>query len=239
MKGMRLKPEQNMALQGLSLQAKLERLKKWHEAGEINEAQLRYFSNRWFKKEHRRSSEPKDDHNRRYKTVLEIRLFKLCQELQHDIKRYIAKRDKNEVMLKDETLEEIGNVLGSYRLLPVLDEFLIIAMRYPDKRINEMAVAYVKKWRMHSLPFWAKLWADENLVPNDALRLMMPEEGQVTSSLSKEGLRYLLPLMEAQRDKEIQRLEWAEATGFLLTAQRRNKRLEAFNSLIKAVKNQD
>ena len=232
---MRLKPEQNMALQGLSLKAKLERLKKWREAGEVTDEQLRYFSNRWFKKEHRRSTEPQGN-KCRYKTVLEIRLFKLCQELQHDIKKYVAYRNRNEVMLKDETLKEIRNVLGTYRQFPVLDEFLVIAMRYPDKRLNEMAVEYVKKWRMESLPFWAKLWADENLVPNDAIRVMMPEDGQVTSSLSKEYLRYLLPLIEAQRNKEIQRLEWAEATGFLLTAQRRNKRLEAFNSLIKAIK---
>lgn len=235
MKGMRLKPEQNMALQGLPLKAKLERLKVWREAGEISDEQLRYFSNRWFKKEHRRSSEPQGN-KCRYKTVLEIRIFKLCQDLQHNIKKYVAYRNKNEVMLKDKTLTEIEGILSSSRLVPVLDDFLIVALRYPDKRINEMAVEYVKKWRMDSLPFWAKLWADENLVPNDALRLMMPEDGQVTSSLSKEYLRYLLPLIEAQRDKEIQRLEWAEATGFLLTAQRRNKRLEAFNSLIKAIK---
>jgi len=235
MKGVKLKPAQYKELQGLTLQQRLEQLNMWHKAGEVTEEQLRYFSDRMIRKEHRRSS-PSNEGPRRYRTVLEGEIHRLCDKLQHNIKDHIAWCNKKRVMLKDEELERIQWILGEYRPLPVLDEFLIIAMRYPYKKLNEMAVEYVSKYRIDSLPFWARLWENENFVPMDAVRLMI-EDGKVKKCFTKEMLSYLLPLIEAQRDKEIQRLEWAIAVGFEDdTTAHRNSRLEAFNRLITAIK---
>jgi len=237
MKGLKLTAKQYKSLQGLTLQQRLAKLKSWYETEAITEEQLRYFSNRLIRKEHRCSS-PSNEGPRRYKTVLEGEIHQLNDELQHNIKHYVAFRNEKDVALKPEKLEKIKGILSEYRPLTVLDEFLIIAMRYPDKRLNKMAVEYVRIWRMESQAFWARLWNDENLVPMDAVRLMM-QEGKIKECFSRKTLFHLLPLIEAQRDKEIQRLEWAEAVGFVVTASRRNKRLEAFNDLIIAIKNQD
>jgi hypothetical protein len=89
--------------------------------------------------------------------------------------------------------------------------------------------------------FWLLLWEDGNLVPLDAVRLMIKNDNDnivINNVFDKRLISNLIPLIEIQRDKEINRLMWAQSLDNNSQREkevaRKTRRLEAFNTLLKA-----
>ena len=84
------------------------------------------------------------------------------------------------------------------------------------------------------------MWEDGNFVPMDAIRLMLKiENGKyvINSRFEKALIKTLIPYITSQRDKEIERLKWAQTRDDCNEDRqipRKLRRLSAFNTLLKA-----
>ena len=245
----KLTTAQNIALKGLSLQEKLDLLHEWKKEGTISQEQFNFFSNHWITRDGKKALGTPDalkrmnNENRTSgKMVIEIEMEKFLNALQNKLNLYLTQRNPIPLSSREKQLFcQYITKYSQYRSLS--NRILVLALRYPDKELNEMAVELVKAKKKNSrLPdihFWSLLWAD-NLVPMDAVRLMLKKSKdgyEIDPCFSPVTIKDLLPLIEAQRNKEITRLKWAQSLEGREREReiaRKTRRLNAFNILLQA-----
>ena len=258
-KNPKLSQEQNLALRGMSLQQKLEKLYKWFKANEIPKEAFEYFSNAWINKQSKKEqdllalrSTPKENFMRMGpRSIVEGELQVFLDKLRSNVTAYITNRDASIADLTEEDRTKFGNYIRKYCTIypDKISRLLIIGLRYPDnrKKINKFCVDWIKG---QSLPFgkdyyydhhfWGLLWEDGDFVPLDAIRLMGEREGEefvIDSRFEKTFIKTLMPYFVAQRDKEVTRLKLAQMRDDRdhdTQVARKLKRLNAFNILIAA-----
>ena len=246
----KLTTPQNLALRGLSLAQKLKHLSLWRKSGEITQEQFNYFSNLWISRETKKKlkaqktpTPPKAMHKNRHRTVVEGAMECFLNRLQGKLNNYLAQRlpaplSNAELSLFHKYLSECLMHRG------LINKLLVVGLRYPDKRLNRICEKFIrenKKYPHYSdIYFWNLLWEDGNLVPMDAIRLMLvkKEDGRhIDKTFEPSFIQSILPLIEAQRDKEAERLKFAqmlEGKERETQVKRKMERLNAFNILLKA-----
>lgn len=252
---MRLTADQNLALRGLNLQEKLDRLHRWKKCGEITQETFNFLSNKWINKETKKVMGLKNPLAKRgnenaerstcSKSIVEGEMQKFLDKLRNKLNSYLATRCTEICELTDAELEEFRKYLYQYSCYrSKINRLLIVGLRFPDKRVTEICGCFINTNRKHSnyqdFTFWGLLWEDGNLVPLDAVRLMLLKNGdkyQIDTCFDPLLIKSLIPLIEVQRDKEIQRLKWAqslEGKEREKEVARKTRRLEAFNILLDA-----
>lgn len=246
----KLTTAQNLALRGLNLQEKLDILHRWRKNGEISNQQFNFFSNLWIAKETKKVIGKGNPLRRTPETprvpcrsVIEGEMQKFTDELRSSLNDYLYHRNDTLALLSSETIATFQKYLEKCRCYRGrINQLLVIGLRYPDKRLNRICEAFIKEQRMDPLfpdfHFWTSLWEDGNLVPLDAVRLMLvkTEKGyRINDHLHRNLVEGLIPLITIQRDKEIQRLKWAQQLEGRKREQeiaRKTHRLDAFNLLL-------
>ena len=249
----KLNQAQNIALKGLNLEEKLNLLHEWKKKKEITQSQFNFFSNHWISRESKKiidTTSPLRKTQTENKTkimvsVEEAAAEKLLNKLQRQINAYLADRGPA-LQLETAELATIKRYLQDSSIsIGTKNRLIIIGLRYPDKRLNEICNKHISEKKKHpykraNTSFWMLLWEDNNLVPMDAIRLMLKkEEGKymIDPFFSTELIRLLVPMIEIQRDKEITRLKWAqslEGHDREREVARKTRRLNAFNILLQA-----
>lgn len=252
----KLSYEQNISLKGCSLEEKLNLLHEWKKKGEIDQPAFEHFSNLWIKKEskkiinanaplRRRVNETLERSNFRCRTVIEGEIQNFLNKLRGKINDYIANRQEEPVLTEQERnllKKYIIEHFRSYRSL--INQMLILGLRYPDKEVNRFCAEFAqinKKGKYNTdYYFWGSIWEDPDFVPLDAIRLMLvkKEDGRhIDKTFEPSFIQSILPLIEAQRDKEAERLKFAqmlEGKERETQVKRKMERLNAFNILLKA-----
>lgn len=252
----KLTTAQNMRLKDLGLQEKLNLLHQWKKNGEISQQAFEHFSNLWIKKESRKVIAASNPLRRRSgenleklccRSVVEGEIRHLINNMRSKINNYIAERNIEGYSLTADGMAQFKKYVTSnfrcYKLL--VNQLLILGLRYPDKELNrfcERFIAENKKRPFTDYYFWGSLWEDPDFVPLDAVRLMLKKENdkyQIDPCFAFTFIQSILPLMEAQRDKEVLRLAQAQMLEGKEREQqvaRKMHRLTAFNTLIEAAK---
>ncbi len=249
----KLTKDQYLQLQGLDLQQKLDLLHDWKKSGEVSVQQFNYFSNLWISRETKRVMDIKNplrkskDENRpssSMRTVIEGDIELFYNRLQGKLNYYLANRTA--IGLSENELELFKTYTSKYRLYKsLINNLLVIGLRFPDKNLNKYCEEFIREHKMHKdyndAHFWSSLWADSNLVPMDAIRLMLTKSNdgyQINPIFDKGLIGLLVPMFEVQRDKEVQRLKWAQGlesdTEREKELARKTRRLNAFNILLQA-----
>jgi hypothetical protein len=231
MKVKKLTADQNRSLEGLTLQEKLQKLIEWRVAGLATQEQLNYYSNFWITRESKKKFNTEPKISPKARTVVELEMNRLIDDLRQKLSAYIGERKLFEVKVSDEKKAEIRKYLNQYGYLPKINNLLILGLRYPDKELNHICAEYIKMHKLGLGSLWLDLWRDD-LVPADAVRLMMDGD-KISSEFSPSLVSRLLPLMKVQQEKEVIRLVWAESSDDGSTA-RKEARIAEFNKLIKA-----
>lgn len=249
----KLSYEQNIALKDLNLQEKLNLLHEWKKSGEISKAAFQCFSDLWIKKESTKAFSKKDalrrysDENSKRnapKSVVESEIKSFTEMLRGKINDFVTYRRKDTCQITSEEWNKFLNYVRNYSYYnSLINRLIVVGLRYPDKELNKFCCDYVKEHRQNDILFWVLLWEDSNLVPMDAVRLMLlkKDDGFAIKSkyFSLRLIRDLIPLIELQRDKEIERLRWAQmldGTEHEVQVARKSQRLNAFNILLEAAK---
>lgn len=254
---MKLTTEQNLALRDKSLEEKLNLLHLWRKQELITLETFNCLSNKWINRESRRisgTSSPlrkKDNENAERsstsctKSIIEGEMQYFLEYLRKQLNEYIAKRCKESVQLTNDEISKFNKYLTQYLCYrSKINRLLIVGLRFPDKRLNEICYKYISEHRKSShfqdFTFWGLLWEDGNLVPLDAVRLMLIKKNKqfsIDPYFDRHLIRNLIPAIEFQRDKEIQRLKWAQSLDgeeYEREVARKTRRLEAFNILLNA-----
>lgn len=253
---MKLTTDQNLALKGLNLQEKLDMLHRWKQRGEITQETFNFLSNKWINKETkkvmglknplaRRGNENAEQRLSSNRAVVEGEMMNFLNMMRNKLNSYIANRCTESCLLTDTEFEKLKKYLFEYPCYrSKINRLLIVGLRFPDKRVTELCAEFIDVNRKHShykdFTFWGMLWEDGNLVPLDAVRMMLtPNNGkyQIDTCFEPSLIKSLIPLIEVQRDKEIQRLKWAqslEGKEREKEVARKTRRLEAFNILLDA-----
>lgn len=253
----KLTTAQNMQLKELSLQQKLDLLHQWKKNGEISPEAFEHFSNLWIKKESRKLIDEKTALRRRQNENFELPRSKMAVEseingfigrLRQKLVLYISQRDKLSSCLSPQETQLFKKYAEEYfrSCRRAVNELLILGLRYPDKEINRFSVEFVRKNKKEAFFvdyfFWGSIWEDPDFVPLDAVRLMLKKENdryQIDNCFAFTFIQSILPLMEAQRDKEVLRLAQAQMLEGREREQqvaRKMHRISAFNTLIEAAK---
>lgn len=252
----KLTTAQNLQLKDLSLQEKLNLLHDWKKSGEISQQVFEHFSNLWIKKESKKMILEKNPLRRRAGENLEkpsssrlavegeINVF--ISKLRRNLKSYISERNVPGCKLSDEEMAEFQKFVRNYFRycrLPI-NQLLILGLRYPDKELNSFCAKFIQEHKKNALIvdyyFWGSLWEDTDFVPLDAVRLMVVKINgnyEIDKCFDAGFIKSILPLIEAQRDKEALRLTQAQMLEGKEREQqvaRKMHRLNAFNLLIDA-----
>lgn len=245
----KLTTAQNIALKGLSLEEKLNLLNNWREANEISQSQFNFFSNLWISRESKKVMNTKRPlkkmagENKLHcpKTIIEVEARQFLSLLQNRLNNYLAKRGDLPSLSENEQ-QQLERFLISPNTKEIKKQLLVIGLRYPDKRLNSTCQKYIatQKSLFIDNAFWVLLWSDGNLVPMDAIRLMLKKKGEeyvIDPVFEKQIIYILIPLIELQRNKEITRLKWAQSLRGEERERevaRKTRRLNAFNILLQA-----
>ncbi len=251
----KLTTAQNMQLKDLDLQEKLNLLHQWKKEKEISQQAFEHFSNLWIKKESRKVIAASNSLRRRpgenleklcCRSIVEGEIRHLINNMRGKINSYIADRNIEGYSLSADEMTQFKKYVTSnfrcYKLL--VNQLLILGLRYPDKGLNQFCSDFVrdnkKNFPFLDYFFWGMLWEDEDFVPLDAIRLMLVKKDndyKIDTVFEMPFIRSILPLMEAQRDKETLRLAQAqmlEGKERERQVSRKMHRLNAFNTLIAA-----
>lgn len=244
-----LKRWQNEKLgQEESLSRKFSLLESWLSEGQITSEQynsyIRKIINRAMK-----SIKPYVDVNDVcfYRTATEAKLQSFLELLQRKLNHYLDTRDELLAKLSEGHLIMFREYMEEYPYVrSKINRLLIIGLRYPDKRLNKLAEEYILKFKIHDqinqadFAFWIMLWDDGNIVPLNAIRLMLneTENGFELKPCFNGLLKYeLKPLIEFQMEKEKIRLQWAESlkdeAKRKIEITRKQRRLDAFECFLK------
>ncbi len=250
-----LKADQNIALQGLTLQEKLNILQKWRKDGDISDRQFNHFSNLFIDKEAKKQlssvkalNKPVYDNDDRgcARTCTEGEIQTFIDKLRSNLNDFLTCRNTKELRLNEKQLELFRRYIYEYPYYrSKVNRLLVVGLRYPNKSLNQISTEYIRKHKMFPYynddSFWLLLWEDGNLVPLDAVRLMtnfVDDNIVINPIFCKHLIKNLIPLIEVQRDKEIHRLMWAQSLDDeekrTKEVARKTRRLEAFNSLLEA-----
>lgn len=250
----RFSRQQNDDLKNAStLEEKFELLNEWKEKGEISATLFNEKTNELINKAMRKVKPASIDFSDGgiHKTIIEGQIQAFIDKLRNKINKYLSHRDKRSVQMDEKDIETFQNYLFSYgHLRSKVNRLLIIGLRYPDYRLNQISEEYIKKNKMFpeqrwaDSAFWLLLWEDGNLVPINAVRLMIVDNGkgefELNPCFNKHLVLELMPLVEFQRNKEKFRLEWAKKLRNLeqrkAEVERKQKRLDFFNCLLEVMK---
>jgi hypothetical protein len=253
----KLTTDQNIALRGLSLLEKLNVLHEWKRNGEISSEQFYHVSNRVINQDAKKQLSSVKSLNKRIydnddrgcaRTCVEGEIQVLIDKLRNSLNEFLDSRTRKEICITDNQISDFRKYIWEYPFYrSKVNRLLILGLRYPNKELNKISSEYIKAHKMCSYYnddlFWLLLWEDSNFVPIDAVRLMTKNvDGNIVinSVFEKHLIGNLIPLIEVQRDKEINRLIWAqsleEPSHREKEVARKTRRLEAFNSLLKAAK---
>lgn len=248
----RFSRQQNDALKNAStLEDKFELLNDWKEKKEISVNLFNEKTNELINKSMRKVKPASIDFsdNGMYRTVIEGEIQAFIDQLRNKINKYLSHRDKRSVRLEEKVIETFQRYLEKYGYLrSKVNRLLIIGLRYPDYRLNQISEEYIKNNKMSQnwadSAFWLLLWEDGNLVPINAVRLMIVDNGrgefELNPCFNKHLVLELMPLVEFQRDKEKLRLEWAKKLRNIeqrkAEVERKQKRLDFFNCLLEVMK---
>ena len=248
---LKLTKSQYMQMQGLSLPEKLDLLHDWKKNGEISQSQFNFFSNLWISRMSKKMigeavlmrKTVGEDQTSHKKSILECSAERFVNQLQSRLNAYLANR-QNPCILTDKDIDEVRKYFDKPLPRSIKNRLLVLGLRYPDKRLNHLCEITVKEQKRHPFfmdaPFWIMLWEDGNLVPMDAVRLMLKKQGEnyvIDPIFDKSLISILIPMIEIQRDKEITRLKWAQSLDGAEREHevtRKTRRLNAFNILLNA-----
>lgn len=250
--------EQNKQLQGKELQQKLEQLRSWFKNQQISKEAFEYYSNKWIDKESRKvySSNPlsrtaKENFIRPKLRHYEALIQVFIDKLRANLNSYIANRSADDIQLSEDEFQTfIKYVHEYYCMYPAkIGRLLTVGLRYPDKskKLNTFCCDWISygireigKDYYTDSHFWGLLWEDGNFVPMDAIRLMLKiENGKyvINNRFKPALIKELIPFITAQRNKEIERLKWAQTRDDCNEERqipRKLRRLSAFNTLLDA-----
>lgn len=182
--------------------------------------------------------------------TVEGKMQKFLDTLRRRLNSYLRERNTFAVKLSLNELQIFKLYLySSPYLKSKINKLLIVGLRYPDVELNKICEEYIRSEKLiqsinHAdAAFWLSLWEDTNLVPLNAVRLMIVETAEgykLNPCFNQFLISELLPLIEFQRDKEVLRLEWAKSLKDTQKREaetaRKQKRLDAFNCLLELAK---
>lgn len=222
--------DQNRTLGGCTtLDEKLSLLATWRRTNEIDIYQYRWFTNKWINRYKKEILSPTPVQHQ------DIVLTRMNNELRQKITLrvlfptlYLDSPSK----AKFTKCLETGS---AYRHQE--NELLALALRCPHENLAEIAREYVAAHRVRKLPIgashslWRTVWNDE-YVPMDAIRIMMPQTDE-TSTLKncfgKVFLSELYPLVKVHKEREVFRRDAALSREETALAE---KRIRAFDKLL-------
>lgn len=244
--------QQNEALgKTKDLTEKFALLEQWLKNNEIPEklynSQINKLINRAMK-----DAKPSFDLDDRtdYGLAIESEIQELIDRLRANLNLFLSNRDKEKAKISSSDMLLFKKYINEYpQLKSKVNRLLIVGLRYPDNELNRICEEYIQQYRLiqrvnfADCSFWLLLWEDGNLVPLNAIRLMLvkKENGYVLNPcFGKHLIAELIPSVEFQRDKEKLRLKWAmslsdPAKRFSET-ERKQKRLNAFECLLNLLK---
>ena len=252
-----LKADQNIALQGLTLKEKLDLLQRWRKVGDITDRQFNHFSTLFIDKEAKKQictiksldKRVYDNDDRGcVRTCTEGEIQTFIDKLRSDLNDFLTCRNSKELRLTEKQLELFRKYIYEYPFYrSKVNRLLIVGLRYPNKELNKISSEYIRAHKMcpyyNDDSFWLLLWEDGNLVPIDAVRIMtkyVDNNIVINPVFDLHLVKNLIPLIEVQRDKEINRLMWAQSledeTKREKEVARKSRRLEAFNTLLNAAR---
>ena len=234
-----------------TLNEKFSLLESWLNNGEITPSQYNFCVNKIINRA-MKSVKPSIDVNDKafFRTNTEAQLQAFLDKLRKQLNNWLKSRSNLDARLLPGQLSLFKFYMEEYPYVrSKINRLLIIGLRYPDKELNKVAEEYVLKMKIYEpinhadYAFWLMLWEDGNLVPLNAIRLMLRENEKGDYELKtcfKHDTRLkeeLKPLIEFQRDKEIVRLQWAQSLKDLqkreIEVKRKQQRLDAFEALLK------
>ena len=244
----RFSRQQNEALgQVKDLNEKFALLEQWLKNKEITEelynSQINKLINRTMK-----DAKPSFDLDDKitYKVAAESEIQQLIDRLRKNLNSYLSNRDKSKAKISETDMYYFKRYINEYPYLKSkINRLLIVGLRYPDVELNHVCEEYIKAHRLieeikyADYSFWLLLWEDGNLVPLNAVRLMLikTDNGyKLNPCFNKVLANELIPMVKFQRDKEIVRLKWATSLKNpekrRVEVERKQKRLDAFNCLL-------
>ena len=252
-KAKNLTTDQCITLRGLSLQEKLNLLHQWKKNGEITPQQFNHFSNLWINRDAKKqlSSVKKmapsvydNDDKGCVRSHIEGEMQFFIDKMRNELNNWLTNRSTSKLIVNEAYINKFTEYLNTHYRSKV-NRLLILGLRYPNKELNRISAEFIRSKKMHpyysDAAFWLLLWEDGNLIPNDAIRLMLVERGdtlEINNCFDTHLIRHLIPLIEVQRNKEIQRLVWAQSledeTQREKEVARKTQRLEMFNTLLES-----
>lgn len=241
----KLTPNQNMAMKDMSLEQKVEYLASLRDHKSITPHLYNQLVNNFINKEMRKDL-PIGQRNGFYKTqtTVDLQMKQMIELLRSKIKDFIAFRNDEAAKLSMDNVALYKRLLNIYWVKPLIDELLILGLRYPDKRLTEIASRYIQEYRISLASadeeFWLLLWSDPHFVPLDAVRIMMDTEEHRIYPCFKGIIHKLEPYIKFQRDKEQTRLnlvKYEDSSIVRAKEERRSDRLMKFEELLDAIRN--
>lgn len=243
----RLSAEQNIEMRGKNLEEKIALLVQWRNKGKITILQYNCLQNSYINKELKKELPeielPRTGSSTGPAMVVESEINVFIDKLKSNINNYLTIREKDCAKLSVDQISNYSRYVNNYFWLPQIDELLIIGLRYPDKRVSEISERYIREYKVRvsdvDKDFWLKLWSDKNLVPLNAVRIMLDENGCLHPGFRPQFVKQLIPFIEWQRKKEEIRLQFTKFESSALARQRehnrKQRRLDAFSRLLEVV----
>ena len=233
------------------LSGKLNILAQWLKNGKITRDQYNEIVNRLINRAMKKAKPSLDlDDKQHHRTVKEGEIQRFIDMLRKNLNSYLSNRNKSIAKLPPKDIERFRNYIENYPWLKSkVNRLLVVGLRYPDKDLNEIAENHIKqnciieKIDYVDSAFWLMLWEDGNLVPMNAVRLMLVEtkDGYKLNPCFNQRIRQeLIPLIKFQRNKEVLRLQWAmslddTAPNKPIEIERKQRRLDAFEALLELI----
>ena len=185
-----------------------------------------------------------------YGLAVEPEMQRLIEKLRTNLNLYLSERNKTKAKISATDLYNFERYIYDYpQLKSKVNRLLIVGLRYPDEQLNRICEKYIREHRLiesikHTdTAFWLLLWEDGNLVPLNAVRLMLVKTDNgydLSPCFRNHLLTLLIPLVEFQRDKEQHRLNWVKTISDPVVRakenERKQKRLDTFNCLLSLMK---
>jgi hypothetical protein len=235
MKKEKLAPKMQMQLKGLSLEEKVVQAQAWHADGLISRALLEELTNRWHTKASKKALGCQVENSLPTRTCVQGEMRSFTNLLKSRLNKWLSDRVSDVRLSADEIVEFQKYLKLTYIHRNEVNTMVIIGLRYPDARLNELCEEFIeahRKNRNSDFDFWMAVWSDAHIVPMNAVRLMTNKTGQIEPCFDRDLIKLLIPKIKQQRDKEAQRLEWAESLNDAKSIARKQRRLQSFNALL-------
>jgi hypothetical protein len=235
MKKEKLTPNQQMMLKGLSLDEKVAQAQAWHADGLISRALLEELTNRWHTKETKKALGYQVENSLPTRTCVQGEMRAFTNLMKSRLNKWLSDRSSDVCLTADELVEFQKYLKLTYIHRSEVNAMVIIGLRYPDARLNELCEEFIeahRKNRNGDFDFWFAVWSDVHIVPMNAVRLMTNKTGQIEPCFDRDLIKLLIPKIKQQRDKEAQRLEWAESLNDAQSIARKQRRLQGFDALL-------